>query len=162
MFLDCIKLHKLTVFPVDATEKQRYYMVQIVKKPQRVTVHQYMACMGVLNDYLAHLPTVFNSSMAVEGTKKGNMAFDEANLAGIILNSVPVSWLNQYNMTHQTLPSGTRTLLQDLESIERVMDEKHEAGLKAKAKEASACHKPFGPKPGIHYSQRGRGVPTLT
>jgi hypothetical protein len=97
-----------------------------------------MAYMGVLNDYLAYLPTVFNSSMAVEGTKKGNMLFDEADLAGIILNSVPVSWLNQYNMTHQTLPSGTRALLQDLELIEQVMDEKHEAGLKAKAKESSA------------------------
>jgi hypothetical protein len=137
-FLDCIKLHKLTIFPVDAAEKQHYYMMQTVKKPQQVTVRQYMACMGVLNDYLAHLPTVFNSSMAVEGTKKGNVPFNEADLAGIILNSVPVLWLNQYNMTHQTLTSGTRTLLQDLELIERVMDEKHEAGLKAKAKEASA------------------------
>ncbi len=110
-FLDCNKLHKLTIFPVDAAEKQRYYMVQTVKKPQRVTVRQYMACMGILNDYLTHLPTVFNSSMAIEGTKKGNVPFDEADLAGIVLNSVPVSWLNQYNMTHQTLPSGTRTLL---------------------------------------------------
>jgi len=69
-FLDCIKLHKLTIFPVHATEKQRYYMMQTVKKPQRVTVHQYMARMGILNDYLAHLPMVFNSSMAVKGTKK--------------------------------------------------------------------------------------------
>jgi hypothetical protein len=94
--------------------------------------------MGILNDYLAHLPTVFNSSMAVEGTKKGNVPFDEADLAGIVLNSVPVSWLNQYIMTHQTLPSGTRTLLLDLELIEHVMDEKHKAGLKAKATEASA------------------------
>ncbi len=25
-FMDCIKLHKLTVFPADAAEKQRYYM----------------------------------------------------------------------------------------------------------------------------------------
>ncbi len=66
------------------------------------------------------------------------MPFDDADLAKIVLNSVPVSWLNQYNMTHQTLPSRTRTLLQDLESIEGVMDEKHEAGLKAKAKESSA------------------------
>jgi hypothetical protein len=73
-----------------------------------------MACMGILNNYLTHLPTVFNSSMAVEGMKKGNSPFDEADLAGIVLNSVPVSWLNQYNMNHQTLPSGTRTLLQDL------------------------------------------------
>ncbi len=48
--------------------------------------------------------------------------------------------MNRYNMTHTTLPDGTRTLLhlQDLELIERVMDEKHEAGQKAKAKEAAA------------------------
>ncbi len=137
-FLDCIKLHKLTIFPVDAAEKQRYYMMQTVKKPQRVAVRQYMAWMGILNDYLAHLPTVFNSSMAIEGTKKGNVPFDEADLARIVLNSVLVSWLNQYNMTHQTLPKGTRALLQDLEPIEQVMDEKHDAGVKAKVKESSA------------------------
>jgi hypothetical protein len=49
---------------------------------------------------------------------------------------VPVSWLNQYNMTHQTLPNKTRTLLQDIESIEHVMDEKHEVSQKAKGEES--------------------------
>ncbi len=44
-----------------------------------------------MNDYLAFLPTVYNSSMAVEGTKKGNVPFDEADLAGTVLNLVPVS-----------------------------------------------------------------------
>jgi hypothetical protein len=133
--LDCIKLHKLSIFPVNTAEKQRYYMMQMVKKPQRVMVCQYMAWTGILNDYLAHLPTVLNSSMAVEGTKKGNVPFDEADLAGIILNSVPVSWLNQYSMTHQTLLSGTRALLQDLEPIEHVMEKRHEVVHKAKAKD---------------------------
>ncbi len=128
----------MTIFPVDATEKQRYYMTQMVKKPQRATVRQYMARMGILNDYLAHLPMVFISTMAVEGTEKGNVPFDEADLTGIVLNSVPVSWMNQHNMTHRTLPNGTRTLLKDLESIEPVMNEKHEAGQKAKAKESAA------------------------
>jgi hypothetical protein len=137
-FMDCIKLHKLTIFPVDAAEKQHFFMTQMVKKPQQVMVHQYMARMGILNNYLTFLPMVFNSSMAVEGTKKGNVPFDEADLAGIILNSVPISWMNQYNMTHPTLSETTRTLLQDLESIKRIMGERHEAGLKAKAKEASA------------------------
>ncbi len=33
-FQDCIKLHKLTVFPADATEKQCFYMQQKIKKPQ--------------------------------------------------------------------------------------------------------------------------------
>jgi hypothetical protein len=89
--LDCIKLHKLTIFPVFAAEKQHYYMTQAVKKPQRTTVCQYMAHMGILNNYLAHLPTVFNSPMAIEGTKKGNMPFNEADLARINLNSVLVS-----------------------------------------------------------------------
>jgi hypothetical protein len=55
-----------------------------------------MAHMGVLNDYLAYLPMVCNSSMAVEGTKKCNVPFNEADLAGIVWNSPPVSWMNQY------------------------------------------------------------------
>jgi hypothetical protein len=97
-----------------------------------------MACMGILNDYLAHLPMVFNSPMAIEATKKGTMLFNEADLASIVLNSVPVSWMNQYNMAHTTLSDGTRTLLQDLELIKCAMDKKHEAGQKAKAKEAVA------------------------
>ena len=37
-FLDCIELHKLTIFSCDAAELQRYYMQKHVRKPQRVTV----------------------------------------------------------------------------------------------------------------------------
>ncbi len=95
--------------------------------------------MGVLNDNLAYLPMVFDSSMAIEGTKKMNVPFDEADLARIVLNLVPSSWVNQYNMMHSMLPKNPRTLLTDLEAIERVMDEKHHANLKEKAKEASAA-----------------------
>jgi hypothetical protein len=78
-FMDCIELHKFTVFPADAAEKQRYYMQQAIKKPQRVTAHQFVSCMGALNDFLAYLPTVYNSLMAVAGTKKMNVPFDEAD-----------------------------------------------------------------------------------
>jgi hypothetical protein len=138
-FMNCIELHKLTVFPADAAEKQRYYMQQTIKKPQRVTVRQFVSRLGVLNDYLAYLPTVFDLSMAITGTKKMNVSFDEADLAGIVLNLVPSSWVNQYNMTHSTLPKNPRALLNNLEAIEQVMDEKHNTSLKAKAKEASAA-----------------------
>jgi hypothetical protein len=89
-FQDCIKLHKLILVPADATGKQRFYIQQTIKKPPQVRIHQYMACMGVLNDYLAFLPMVYNSSMAIEGTKKGNVPFDEADLSRIVLNLVPV------------------------------------------------------------------------
>ena len=107
-FMDCIELHKLTIFAVDAAEMQHYYMQQSVKKPQRVPVRQYMAPMGLLNDYLAHLPTVKNSPMAVEDTKVGNVPFNEADLASIILKSLPPTWLNQYNLNHTMLPKSPR------------------------------------------------------
>ena len=42
-------------------------------------------------------------------------------------------------MTHSTLPKNLRALLNDLEAIERVIDEKHSTSFKAKAKEASAA-----------------------
>jgi hypothetical protein len=138
-FMDCIELHKLAVFPADTAEKQHYYMQQTIKKPQRVMVSQFVSRMGVLNDYLAYLPTVFDSSMAIAGTKRMNVLFNEADLAGTMLNLVPSSWINQYNMMHSMLPKNPRALLNNLEAIKRVMDEKHSASLKAKAKEASAA-----------------------
>ena len=79
--------------------------------------------MGVLNDYLAYLPTIYDLLMAIVGTKKMNVLFNEADLAGIVLNAVPSSWVNQYNMTHSTLPKSPRALLNDLEVIKEVMDE---------------------------------------
>jgi hypothetical protein len=45
-FMDCIELHKLTIFPADTAEKQRYYMQQTIKKPQQVMVHQFVSRMG--------------------------------------------------------------------------------------------------------------------
>jgi hypothetical protein len=59
--MDCIELHKLTVLPADAAEKQRFYVQQVVRKPQRVMIRQYMSRVGVLNDYIAHLPSIFYS-----------------------------------------------------------------------------------------------------
>ncbi len=90
-FLDCIKLHKLTILSCDAAELQQYYMQQHVRKPQHVLVRAFVTPMGLLNDYLAYLPTVKDSSMAVADTKKGNVPFDEADSAGILLKAVPTS-----------------------------------------------------------------------
>ena len=137
-FLDCIKLHKLTIFSCDAVELQHYYMQQGVKKPQSVPVRSFMARMGLLNNYLAHLPTVKDSSMAVEDTKKGNEPFNEADLAEIMLKAVLSLWVNQYNLTHLTLPKSPRLLLLDLENIKRVMNEKHAESAKARARDSAA------------------------
>jgi hypothetical protein len=137
-FLDCLKLHKLTVFSADAAEKQRFYIQQAVRKPQRATVQQHILRMGVLNIYVKHLPTSKDSSKAVPTTKKGNIPFGEADLAAIVLPFVPMSWQNQYNLNHSMVPESMRTLLPDLEAIEQVMVEKKGANLKAKGKGSTA------------------------
>jgi len=33
----------------------------VVRKPQRITIRQYMSRMGILNDYIARLPSIFYS-----------------------------------------------------------------------------------------------------
>jgi hypothetical protein len=117
-FLDCLELHKLMVFSANAAERQWFYIQQAVRKPQRATVRQHILQIGVLNDYVKHLPTLKGSSKAVPMTKKGNIPFGKADLAVIVLLSVPMSWQNQYNLNHSAVPKSTRTLLPDLEAIE--------------------------------------------
>jgi hypothetical protein len=94
--------------------------------------------MGVLNDYVGHLSTLKDSPKAIPTTKKGNVPFREADLAAIVLASVPMLWQNQYNLNHSTVPESTCTLLPDLEAIEQVMVEKHSQKLKAKGKGGTA------------------------
>ncbi len=101
-------------------------------------MRQHISCMGVLNDYVKHLPTLKDSSKAVPTTKKGNIPFGEADLAAIVLSSVPMLWQNQYNLNHSMFPKSTHTLLPDLEAIKQVMVEKKGVNLKAKGKGGTA------------------------
>ncbi len=143
-FLDCLELHKLTVFSADAAERQQFYTQQAVRKPQRATVRQHILRMVVLNDYVKHLPTLKDSSKAVLTMKKGNIPFGKADLAAIVLSSVPMLWQNQYNLNHSTVPESTCTLLPALEAIEQVMVEKKGVNLKAKGKGSTAPSKAKG------------------
>jgi hypothetical protein len=91
-FQDSLELHKLTVFSADAAKRQQFYIQQAVRKPQRATVQQHILQVGVLNDHVRHLPMLKDSPKAVPMTKKGNIRFSEADLAAIVLVSVPMSW----------------------------------------------------------------------
>jgi hypothetical protein len=72
-------------------------------------------------------------------TEKGNIPFGEADLAAIVLASVPMMWQNQYNLTYLTVPKSMRALLLDLETIEWVMIEKQIEKLKARGMTTAAC-----------------------
>jgi hypothetical protein len=103
-FQDCLELHKLTVFSADTAKRQQFYIQQAVCKPQRATVQQHILEMAVLNDYVKHLPTLKDSPKA---------PFGEADLAAIVLASVPMSWQSQYNLNHSTVSKSTCRLLPD-------------------------------------------------
>jgi hypothetical protein len=100
--------------------------------------------MGMLNDYVEHLPTLKDSSKAVPTMKKGNIPFGKVDLATIVLSSVLMSWQNQYNLNHSTVPESTCTLLPDLEAIKQVMVEKKGVNLKTKGKGGTAPSKAKG------------------
>jgi hypothetical protein len=53
---DCIRFHKITVFSVDATERQKAYMMGSLKKPRQLTIRKHVSRCEVLNGYIGHLP----------------------------------------------------------------------------------------------------------
>ncbi len=55
-FNKCIMFHLLTVFPNNAAEQEKYYLSNVLKKPQRVGIHQFVQRIEQLNAYIALLP----------------------------------------------------------------------------------------------------------
>jgi hypothetical protein len=64
-------------------------MQQAVRKPQRVSVHQHISP-GAFNNIVKHLLALKDSPKAVMMTKKGNIPFNMADLAAIILAFIPM------------------------------------------------------------------------
>ncbi len=38
LFNDCVMFHLLTAFPINAAEQEKYYITNVLKKPQRINV----------------------------------------------------------------------------------------------------------------------------
>jgi hypothetical protein len=82
---DCITFHKCTVFSLDAAERQKSYMMGSLKKPHRMTIKKHVSHCETMNGYISLLPMLRDSSLAVASTEKGNLPFNNATLAGIVL-----------------------------------------------------------------------------
>jgi hypothetical protein len=54
-FQDCITFHLLDMFPGDAAKQQRYYISNMLKKPQQVSVRYFFQQVEQLNGYLSYL-----------------------------------------------------------------------------------------------------------
>ncbi len=101
----------------------------------------------MMNGYISLLPTLRDSSLAVASTKRGNIPFNDATLAGIVLATCHIDWRNLYKLNHKTVTESTRSMLHDLKTFEKVFVEKSKE--KAKANVAKAGTAP----------QKGASVP---
>jgi hypothetical protein len=147
---DCITFHKRTVFSVDATEWQKSYMMGSLKKPYRMTIKKHVSHCKMMNGYISLLPTLQDSSLAVASTEKGNVPFNNATLASIVLATCHIDWRNLYKLNHKTVLELNKLMLHDLETIKKAFVEKNNK--KAKATVAKAGTAP----------QKGLSVPCKT
>jgi hypothetical protein len=121
LFNDCVMFHLLTVFLINAAEQEKYYISNVLKKPQRINVHQFVWRVEQLNTYIAQISCFYFSPNANASTKLENVPFTEAELGAHVLRMCPVPWQDQYNMNEKGMMlMDMRLLLTLLEAIEHV------------------------------------------
>jgi hypothetical protein len=97
LFNNCMMFHLLTVFPISAAEQEKYYITNVLKKPQRINVCQFVRHVEQLNAYIAKMPCFYYSPHANASTKPENIPFTEAELGAHVLCMCPLMWQDQYN-----------------------------------------------------------------
>jgi hypothetical protein len=85
LFNNCVMFHLLTVFPVNSAEQEKYYNSNVLKKPQRVKVRQFVRRVEQLNVYISQMPCFYYSPSANASTKPKNVPFTEAELGAHVL-----------------------------------------------------------------------------
>jgi hypothetical protein len=88
-FDNCVMFHLLTVFLNNAAEQEKYYLSNVLKKPQRVGIRQFVQRIEQLNAYVAQLPCWYYSPSYVTGMTPANVPFTEADLASHALQMCP-------------------------------------------------------------------------
>jgi hypothetical protein len=120
-FDDCVMFHLLTVFPNNAAEQERYYLTNILKKPQRVSMHQFVQRVEQLNSYIVQLPCWYYSSSVKPNKTLANVPFTKADPASHILWMCPLTWQDQFNLHKKGMtPIDMHLFLQSLQVIEHV------------------------------------------
>jgi hypothetical protein len=89
-FNDCVMFHLLTAFPINAAKQEKYYILNVLEKPQRVNVHQFVHCVEQLNAHIAQMPCFYYSPNANASTKPENVLFMEAELGSHVLRMCPL------------------------------------------------------------------------
>jgi hypothetical protein len=121
LFIDCVMFHLLTAFPINTAEQEKYYISNVLTKPQRINVRQFIRRVEQLNAYIAQMPCFYYSPNANASTKPENVPFTEAELGAHVLHMCPLPWQDQYNRNKKGMtPMDMHLLLTLLEAIECV------------------------------------------
>ena len=67
--MECIMFHLQQVFKTDAGETLKYYITNTLRKPNRVSICQFLVRVKQLNSYLKNLPCLYFSTSANQVTK---------------------------------------------------------------------------------------------
>jgi hypothetical protein len=121
-FEDCVMFHLLTMFPNNAAEQERYYIItNVLNKPQRVSIHQFVPHVEQLNFYILQLPCWYYSPSVKTNTISMNVPFAEADLSSHVLQMFSYAWQDQYNLHEKGgTPMDMRLLFLSLKAIEHV------------------------------------------
>ncbi len=90
LFNHCVMFHLLTAFPINAAEQEKYYISNVLKKPQRINVCQFVRRVEQLNAYIAQMPCFYYSPNANASTMPKNVPFMEAELGAHVLRMCPL------------------------------------------------------------------------
>jgi hypothetical protein len=121
LFDDCMLLHLLTLFPINTAEQEKYYITNVLKKPQRINARQFVRHVEQLNAYIAQMPCFCNSPSFNATTKPENVPFTEAKLGSHVLRMCPIQWQDQYNLNEKSMTlMDLHLLLTSFEAIERI------------------------------------------
>jgi hypothetical protein len=145
-FDDCIMFYLLTVFPNNTAEQEKYYLSNVLKKPQRVGVRQFIQCIAQLNAYIVQLLCWYYSLSYNPGMTPVNVLFTEADLASHDLRMCPHQWQDQYNLQEKGMtPVDMHSLQASLEAIKLVctLEKAHaQSGKKASQKSKTGTKRP--------------------
>jgi hypothetical protein len=141
------------MFPIKVAEQEKYYITNVLKKPQCVNVHQFVWRVGLLNAYIVRMPCFYNSPSFNATTKPENVPFTEAGQGSHVLRNCPIQWQDQYNLNEKgMMPTDLRSLLMSLEVIEHVCT--HEKAKSDSSKKAFHKGKKGKKQPGTKSTAR--------
>ena len=79
------------MFCYDAGETLKYYIMNMFKKPNWISIRQFFVRVEQLNSYLEMPPRLYDSPKANQATKKV-LPLGDANLAMHLLHMCPAKW----------------------------------------------------------------------